>query len=113
MHMHATRITDAARTTRGKQPQRGQCPRECSRHRLLCIAVSALALTCESCQVDEYIIGVETRRLMHRYERVNGYNGRLSVCENSDGWLVAWGLCECMLIRFSTVWLLPKAFTLL
>ena len=35
------------------------------------------------------------------------------VCENRDidGWLVAWGLCRCMLIRFSTVWLLP--FTLL
>ena len=27
------------------------------------------------------------------------------------GWLVAWGLCGCMLSRFSTVWLLP--FTLL
>ena len=26
-------------------------------------------------------------------------------------WLVAWGLCGCMLIRFSAVWLLP--FTLL
>ena len=33
------------------------------------------------------------------------------VCENRDGWLVAWGLCGSMLIRFSTVWLLP--FTLL
>ena len=33
------------------------------------------------------------------------------MCENRDGWLVAWGLCRCMLIRFSTVWLLP--FTLL
>ena len=27
----------------------------------------------------------------------------LGVCENRDGWLVAWGLCGCMLIRFSTV----------
>ena len=35
----------------------------------------------------------------------------LGVCENRDGWLVAWGLCGGMLIRFSTVWLLP--FTLL
>ena len=35
----------------------------------------------------------------------------LGVCENRDGWLVAWGLCGCMLIRFSPVWLLP--FTLL
>ena len=35
----------------------------------------------------------------------------LGVCENRDGWLVAWGLCGSMLIRFSTVWLLP--FTLL
>ena len=35
----------------------------------------------------------------------------LGVCENRDGWLVAWGLCGCMLIRFSAVWLLP--FTLL
>ena len=34
----------------------------------------------------------------------------LGVCENRDGWLVAWGLCGCMLIRFSAVWLLP--FTL-
>ena len=33
----------------------------------------------------------------------------LSLCvyENRDGWLIAWGLCGCMLIRFSTVWLLP------
>ena len=35
----------------------------------------------------------------------------LGVCENRDGWLFAWGLCGSMLIRFSTVWLLP--FTLL
>ena len=35
----------------------------------------------------------------------------LRVCENRDGWLVAWGLCGCMLIRFSTLLLLP--FTLL
>ena len=35
----------------------------------------------------------------------------LGVCGNRDGWLVAWGLCGSMLIRFSTVWLLP--FTLL
>ena len=27
----------------------------------------------------------------------------LGVCENRDGWLVAWGLCGCMLIRFSAV----------
>ena len=33
------------------------------------------------------------------------------MCENRDGWLVAWGLCGCMLIRSSTAWLLP--FTLL
>ena len=32
----------------------------------------------------------------------------LSLC---DGWLVAWGLCGCVLIGFSPVWLLP--FTLL
>ena len=36
---------------------------------------------------------------------------REGVCENRDGWLVAWGLCGCMLISFSAVWLLP--FTLL
>ena len=36
---------------------------------------------------------------------------RVGVCENRDGWLVAWGLCGSMLIRFSTGWLLP--FTLL
>ena len=35
----------------------------------------------------------------------------LGVCENRDGWLVAWGLCGCMLICLSSVWLLP--FTLL
>ena len=35
----------------------------------------------------------------------------LCVCENSDGWLVAWGMCECRLVRFSAVWIL--AFTLL
>ena len=35
---------------------------------------------------------------------------RLCVRDNSDGWLVAWGLRECMLIRSYTVWLLP--FTL-
>ena len=34
-----------------------------------------------------------------------------SVLSLGDGWLVAWGLCGSMLIRFSTVWLLP--FTLL
>ena len=33
----------------------------------------------------------------------------LGVCENRDGWLVAWGLCGCMLIRFSGVWLLPRS----
>jgi len=33
------------------------------------------------------------------------------LCENSDGWLVAWGQCECMLLLSSAVWLLP--FTLL
>ena len=27
----------------------------------------------------------------------------LCVCEIRDGWLDAWGLCGCMLIRFSTV----------
>ena len=31
----------------------------------------------------------------------------LYVCANRDGWLVAWGLCACVLGRFSTVWLLP------
>ena len=30
----------------------------------------------------------------------------LGVCENRDGWLVAWGLRGCMLVRFSAVWLL-------
>ena len=30
----------------------------------------------------------------------------LCVCENGDGLLAAWGLCGCMLIRSSTVWLL-------
>ena len=30
--------------------------------------------------------------------------------DSNDGWLVAWDLCGSMLIRFSTVWLLP--FTL-
>ena len=35
----------------------------------------------------------------------------LCVCENRDGWLVACGLCGCMLILFSAVWLVP--FTLL
>ena len=35
----------------------------------------------------------------------------LTVCDNRDGWLVACGLCGCMLNRFSTVWLFP--FTLL
>ena len=33
------------------------------------------------------------------------------VCENRDGWPVAWGLCGCMLSRFSTALALP--FTLL
>ena len=38
--------------------------------------------------------------------------GRLPpTAENRDGWLVARGLCGCMLIRFSAGWLLP--FTLL
>ena len=36
---------------------------------------------------------------------------RLCVTENRDGWPVAWGLCGCMLIRFSTMWIFP--FTLL
>ena len=35
----------------------------------------------------------------------------LGVCETRDGWLAAWSLCGWMLLRFSTVWLLP--FTLL
>jgi len=35
------------------------------------------------------------------------------VCENCDGWLVARGLCERMLIHSSTVWLLPFTFLLL
>ena len=30
---------------------------------------------------------------------------KLCVCENSDGWLVAWGLCEGMLIRSCKEWL--------
>ena len=46
-----------------------------------------------------------TRRSTGRSTGIN------CVCENRDGWLVAWGLCGSMLIRFSTVWLLP--FTLL
>ena len=32
---------------------------------------------------------------------------RLRVCENSDGWLAAWDLRECMLVHSSTVRLLP------
>ena len=36
---------------------------------------------------------------------------KLCVRENGEGWLVAWGLCECTLIRSSAVWLLP--FTIL
>ena len=36
---------------------------------------------------------------------------KLCVCENRVGWLVAWGLHECMLGCFSAVWILP--FTLL
>ena len=32
------------------------------------------------------------------------------VCENHNAWLVAWGLCGCMLARFSTVWLLLSLF---
>ena len=35
----------------------------------------------------------------------------VGVCENRDGWLVAWGFCGLLAFRFSTVWLLP--FTLL
>ena len=35
----------------------------------------------------------------------------LYLCDTRDGWLVVWGLCGCVLSRFSTVWLLP--FTLL
>ena len=53
-------------------------------------------------------IGIEARTYGAGW---SSCTGRLCVCENSDGRLVAWGLCECMLIRFSTVWLLP--FTLL
>ena len=34
------------------------------------------------------------------------------MCENRDGWLVAWGLWGCMLIRFPTVWLLPFEISL-
>ena len=29
------------------------------------------------------------------------------MCESSDGWLVAWDLCECVLILSSAMWLLP------
>ena len=36
---------------------------------------------------------------------------RLCVCEKSDGWLVAWGLCECMLMRSPMVWLLTFTVT--
>ena len=36
-----------------------------------------------------------------------------NVHDNRDGWLVAWGLCGCMLSRFSTVWLLPFPLLLL
>ena len=32
-------------------------------------------------------------------------------CGNSEGWLVAWGLCECMLVHVSAVRVLP--FTIL
>ena len=36
----------------------------------------------------------------------------LCVCDSDHaGWLVAWGLCECTLVRSSTVWLFP--FTVL
>ena len=31
--------------------------------------------------------------------------GKLCVFENSHGWLVAWGMCEYMLIRSSAVWI--------
>ena len=30
--------------------------------------------------------------------------------KRSGGWLVAWGLCEGMLVRSSAVWLLPFTF---
>ena len=33
----------------------------------------------------------------------------LRVCDNRDGWLVFMGWCGCVLSRFSTVWLLPRA----
>ena len=41
-----------------------------------------------------------------------GYAARLCVCEStgSDGWLVAWGLCECMLIHSTMVSHLPFTF---
>ena len=32
-------------------------------------------------------------------------------CEESIGWLFAWGWCECMLIRSSTVWILPSTLS--
>ena len=44
---------------------------------------------------------------------VNGVSGCFScavglcACENSDGRLVAWASCGCVLIRSSTLWLLP------
>ena len=54
--------------------------------------------------------------VMYRGVWGGGFSGGVSwavrpcVCENSDGWLVAGGPSECMLIRSSTVWLLPFTF---
>ena len=59
-----------------------------------------------------YITANTHSRRTRAFPRLNQRRAlSLGVCENRDGWLVAWGLCGSMLIRFSTVWLLP--FTLL
>ena len=46
---------------------------------------------------------------LHRHRQQ--LHRRAHQCTIGNGWLVAWGLCGCMRIHFSTVWLLP--FTLL
>ena len=43
---------------------------------------------------------------------VAGCAVRLSMCESTDGWLVAWGMCGRLLVLSSTLWLLFP-FTLL
>ena len=34
---------------------------------------------------------------------------RMHVCDSSDGWMVAWACCECVLVHASTLW--PHGFT--